>query len=251
MLLIGIIISSFLLCGCSHLYTSTLSLLEYRNLKENEINLCKTNKKFYCSKLIQASILYGRYETLKMIFNKRVDINIRDEYNRTPLMWYVRYGEDNEGRNIFFNADFNLKDNDGNTALHHAVMGDSNNIEFVLNRENILITQNNEGMTPLMISLRERKNNKLLLERSCDMNIRNNKKENIFNIAFMSNDRENMKNILKTPCVNSKFVPIPIPVDVPYNNFPLRIPYNNIPSPIPYFPIPIPIFPRFSKRVLF
>jgi ankyrin repeat protein len=74
--------------------------------------------------MIHQAARYGRNDIIGFLFSQNVDVNKRElDVNFTPLMTAIN--EDMYHSAIYLiniGADVNLKDKDGNTALHYAVL---------------------------------------------------------------------------------------------------------------------------------
>ena len=83
-------------------------------------------------KLIQA-VQDGNFEAVKKYLAAGMDVNTKDGYGATPLLYAAEYGRNDVAELLVTNgADINATYNDGLTALHAAVLNGSNEIVKLL-----------------------------------------------------------------------------------------------------------------------
>ncbi|BFZ03468.1 hypothetical protein BsWGS_06507 [Bradybaena similaris] len=121
-------------------------------------------------------------ELCKVLIDNGASVNCRDGDGKTPLMMAASNGCVNMLQMLLNNGtDVSDKDNKGNTALLHAVTDQcfenvSCLIDFTRDKKNVINIQNNEGLTPLIVSVK--KGNvvimKKLIENGADVNIKDN-----------------------------------------------------------------------------
>ena len=83
-------------------------------------------------KLIQA-VQDGNFEAVEKYLAAGMDVNTKDGYGATPLLYAAEYGRNDVAELLITNgADVNATYNDGLTALHAAVLNGSNEIVKLL-----------------------------------------------------------------------------------------------------------------------
>ena len=83
-------------------------------------------------KLIQA-VQDGNFEVVEKYLAAGMDVNTKDGYGATPLLYAAEYGRNDVAELLITNgADVNATYNDGLTALHSAVLNGSNEIVKLL-----------------------------------------------------------------------------------------------------------------------
>jgi ankyrin repeat protein len=99
----------------------------------------------------------GAVEVVQILVDAKGDLNAQDNKGRTPLMDSVEILE--VAKLLIENgADLEVKDNKGNTALHIACgEGAADVVQFLIDAKADVNTQNNDGMTPLINHLVEKK----------------------------------------------------------------------------------------------
>lgn len=96
-------------------------------------------------------------KSANLLLFKGIDVNIRNDFDETPLHWAVQSGSKNVCELLLkHGADVNVKDCDGNTPLHWACENNSTEIlDVLINWNNIdLNIENSDGMTPLDVAMR-------------------------------------------------------------------------------------------------
>ncbi len=107
-------------------------------------------------------VLYNDFESLKIIVNYGVNLNITDKRNYTPLMYMVEEGlkiKDKKDKDSFierlvnflkYRVNINIQDNDGRTVIHKAVIAnDLAVVEKLLTKKADLTLQDIHGRTAL------------------------------------------------------------------------------------------------------
>ena len=107
-------------------------------------------------------VLYNDFETLKIIINYGLNLNIKDERGYTPLMHLVEDGlrlKEKRERESFlerlvyflkYRVNVDIQDNDGKTVIHKAVMSnDLIVVEKLLTKKADLSIKDNHGRTAL------------------------------------------------------------------------------------------------------
>ena len=109
---------------------------------------------------------YGQFEVVEYMLNNvpRLNLNKGDKYKRTPLIMAVRNGNvDVAALLIKHNADIDLPDSSGNTALHHAAAyGWLECVEVLLRYGANPCPENAWKYTPLTIAMQ--KNHLLIVQ---------------------------------------------------------------------------------------
>ncbi|XP_046574268.1 ankyrin repeat domain-containing protein 29-like [Haliotis rubra] len=99
----------------------------------------------------------GDVAIVKYLLSRKMDINIRGNRSRTPLMFAAENGH----RDVFDllvmgGADVSLEDDAGNTILHVAcVAGHFDMVKYILSRDyiqNYIETKGEHGQTPVMLA---------------------------------------------------------------------------------------------------
>jgi ankyrin repeat protein len=107
-------------------------------------------------------VLYNDFETLKIIINYGLNLNIKDKRGYTPLMHMVEEGlklKEKRERESFierlvnflkYRVNVDIQDNDGKTVIHKAVMAnDLAVVEKLLSKKADLTIKDNHGRTAL------------------------------------------------------------------------------------------------------
>ena len=103
-----------------HLLTTTIAALVLVGCANQDV------------KIIQA-VKDGNVEAVKKYLAAGMDVNTKDGYGATPLLYAAEYGYNDVAELLITNgADVNARYNDGLTALHAAVLYGSNEIVKLL-----------------------------------------------------------------------------------------------------------------------
>jgi cytohesin len=81
--------------------------------------------------LLHWAAFFGRVEIVRMLIDAGADLNVQDEYGRSPLIWSAYYDNIEEIARVLIDggADVNIQDNYGWTPLHMATKWE--NVEMV------------------------------------------------------------------------------------------------------------------------
>ena len=86
-----------------------------------------------CGSSIHKAAEEGNIEVVKQDLAAGMDVNTKDGYGATPLLYAAEYGYNDVAEVLITNgADVNATYNDGLTALHSAVLNGSNEIVKLL-----------------------------------------------------------------------------------------------------------------------
>ena len=90
----------------------------------------------------------------RRLIEEGADVNWRDAYGWTPLIWAASKGLVDVVRLLLDKgADINHKNNYGRTALHQAaISGEDEVVRFLIERGADLHVKNDDGQTPLFIA---------------------------------------------------------------------------------------------------
>ena len=152
-------------------------------------NVCVNNVNRRSALIISC---YSRnYEIAKYLLNHGADVNIRDNYDNTPLMYcgFVTGCADIAELLLQHGADVNIQNEDGATALMcSCVERFIDIVKLVLRHDADVNIRDNLGMTALMHSCRIENADinivKLLLKRNADIDVQNNGGETVLIIAI-------------------------------------------------------------------
>ncbi|OQV17462.1 Palmitoyltransferase ZDHHC17 [Hypsibius exemplaris] len=103
----------------------------------------------------------GFSHIVAFLLGKGLDVNLRDQFGMTPLMWSTKVSAVDPARLLInMGADVNLKDRmHGNTALHWAALNTNISVcQLLLKHGADVDALNAEGKTPLAISLTDKRN---------------------------------------------------------------------------------------------
>jgi ankyrin repeat protein len=148
------------------------------NIENKNINLSKyENKKNILSNILQkykpidilfAAIKYKKYIVAnEIIKDKSIDLNIRNIYGNTPLMYAIKVSQNKKIINLNISKRF------------FKYITEYDIIKLLIDSGCNLDIQNNEGNTALMIAIKDNKKTdivKLLIDSGCDLNLENKDK---------------------------------------------------------------------------
>ncbi|PRX32606.1 ankyrin repeat protein [Orenia metallireducens] len=127
-----------------------------QNLEDNffneswNLNKDKENR----GRLLIEAIENNNLRLIKELLDMRIDLNYRDNNNRTPLIYAVKFDNlELVDRLIELGADLNLRDNKGRTALIEAVIADNAKVAFRLIKAHCDTNVRYLGKTPLELAI--------------------------------------------------------------------------------------------------
>ena len=136
-------------------------------LSEDEVDV--TIEDYFGRNAFSLARLNGQYQTIANFLNKNAfgiaDLNKKDNSGNTLLMDLCNIGDEIMVKNLLeFQFDVNVKNNNGDTALHLAVKNDHDSIVAILIREGEklgidLNESDNEKNSPLATALISKKVN--------------------------------------------------------------------------------------------
>ena len=226
-------------------YLNNLKLTEIiikktrENIESNKFNLFinkQSNKGFTA---LHYSSYKGNMKIILLLLKNNADYNIR---NKSGLNIIHISSQTNKSTPIYyFNQTYNMnlmdKDKNGNTPLHWACFFKSDKvINFLLCYNYIDVNiKNNDGLTPLhlCVSTNNIRGIKKLLIRGGDINIKDNKGENVIDLALRLNYKEIYNILNSTKNKNKKIVFNPYTIIIFYS-YHIIIPIIIILFNIPY-----------------
>ena len=151
----------------------------------------------YNNRLIHYAIIYNQNEIITLLLSYNCNIDYIDSDGKTILYYPIKYGYNNILKNIINNSKNivgihinNIKDSNNNNPLHYASQfNNTEAIEILLNNYTDINTINNQGNTPLHLSVINNniKNINLLLKnKNIDVNLLNNKGQSVLHIAVIN-----------------------------------------------------------------
>ena len=157
---------------------------------------------------VNSALLYsttiGNYEIADYLLNHGADVNIRDNYGDTPLMWCscVTGSADIAELLLKHGADVNIQNEVGVTALMHCcVEGFIDIVKLVLQYDADVNIRDNNGMTALMDSCRIKNADinivELLLKHDADVDVQNNDGQTVLIIAIVQDHLDIAKLLLQ------------------------------------------------------
>ncbi|KAK5633192.1 hypothetical protein RRF57_008906 [Xylaria bambusicola] len=111
----------------------------------------------HSSRALYEAVRYNREEIVKLLLaTDGVDVNLQDEYGRTPLAWAVRRRRETVIKLLLATdgVDVNLQDRNGWTPLHYAIhLGNTTIVQSLLEtgRANVDL-KNEDGYSPLSLA---------------------------------------------------------------------------------------------------
>ena len=169
------------------------------------------------------SSFFFTYESAKEIVNQGLDVNITNEYGKTPL--HIVAGHTNVSIAALLikkGANLDAKDNEGNTPLHLAVQNTNSlkGVDLLIKSGANINSTNNLNKTPLMLAVRRNDSQdmrifKLLLKNNADAEVLDKENFTVYHysmkyynyfrtlILYRKNGYEKRKNDLLFECVKS------------------------------------------------
>lgn len=139
----------------------------------------------------------GDWAGVKQYLREGVDVDARDRYGRTPLMYSlsnletVRYL-------VGKGADVNARDNDGETPLIKAAfLGQLDVVRYLVEKGADMNAQSQNGETPLMRAIRDLDVVKYLVEQGADLNAVDQNGETLLLKAAVSGRLSTVQYLLK------------------------------------------------------
>ena len=131
--------------------------IKYINLMmKNGVDINIRNENSY---LINESLKYHNDILAKVIIEKGANINIKDNFRKTPLMYAIENNNSSDIIELLLQKGANINDKDfnGNTPLHYACkFSNVNIVSLIMGKKPKINEQNEKGETPLIISFMER-----------------------------------------------------------------------------------------------
>ena len=165
--------------------------------KNKDLDLDLDLEDEYNNRLIHYAIIYNQEEIITLLLSYNCNIDYIDSDGKTILYYSIKYGYNNILKNIINNSKNiigihinNIKDNNNNNPLHYASQfNNSEAIEILLNNNTDINTINNQGNTPLHLSVINNniKNINLLLKnKNIEVNLLNNNGQSVLHIAVIN-----------------------------------------------------------------
>ncbi|ORY78795.1 ankyrin, partial [Neocallimastix californiae] len=123
---------------------------------KNGVDINIRNENSY---LINESLKYHNDILAKVIIEKGANINIKDNFRKTPLMYAIENNNSSDIIELLLQKGANINDKDfnGNTPLHYACkFSNVNIVSLIMGKKPKINEQNEKGETPLIISFMER-----------------------------------------------------------------------------------------------
>nr|XP_055187923.1 ankyrin repeat domain-containing protein 26-like [Nyctereutes procyonoides] len=140
----------------------------------------------------------GHVDIVKLLIDRKCQLNLRDGENTTALMKAVQSQEEACVDILLkHGANPDVKDNKGNTALHYAAFGENVTIaQKVLLRKGNVEIKNKDGLTPLLVAVNEKKEKMVaFLVEEANINAVDYAKRSALHLAC-ANGREDMVKLL-------------------------------------------------------
>ncbi|XP_067668066.1 serine/threonine-protein phosphatase 6 regulatory ankyrin repeat subunit A-like [Haliotis asinina] len=140
--------------------------------------------------ILHVACIGGDVTIVKFLLSRDMDINIRGNRNRTPLMFAAEHGH----KDIFEllvveGADVSLEDDAGNTILHVACLGGHlEMVKYIFSRDyirNYVETKGERGQTPVMLAAKSGHKSVfyLLVCKGASLSVKDYDGNNIFQVA--------------------------------------------------------------------
>ena len=129
--------------GSGHI--SVAKLLFERGLDSNLSNI-------QLDRAFMAAAFHNHYETMKLLLQGTVDVNVRDYWGRTPLSHAATYNSSSDIVKLLLqhNADLDTRDSEGRTPLSHAASrGHLATVELLVQYNANINSKDIKGRTPL------------------------------------------------------------------------------------------------------
>lgn len=157
--------SSNILDDCPDSYCSSNKRYTHQDIIDNTFNIEPKTVTYDDNRIYSAVLAYDLDTLTKYLSVNNNNINNRIRYNGLDLtLLQIAIINYQNGRNkvltylLDLEPDLDLKDNNGNTALHHGVLNEKYDALYLLltrdNKPNANI-KNNEGYTPIMLSIKQ------------------------------------------------------------------------------------------------
>jgi ankyrin repeat protein len=140
--------------------------------KSKVTNITSNNPKDLDSQLLKA-VMFGKLKEAKQLIDKGADVNARDSFGQTALIWAS--GGQTEIAKILAEkgADVNARDNEGTTVLMKAAGRGSIEIAIMLiDRGADVNASSNDGLTALIMAVDHYEITKMLIEKGAEVNAR-------------------------------------------------------------------------------
>ncbi|XP_067653215.1 serine/threonine-protein phosphatase 6 regulatory ankyrin repeat subunit B-like [Haliotis asinina] len=199
-------------CGGSKGMTPLLLAAEYNTynvfelLLESGADLSAVNRDG--DNILHVACKGDREEIVKHVLKLHtLNINCRGYKGKTPLLVAAEYSTYGVFKLLVESgADLSAVDNDGNSILHFACMGEDEEIvEHILKLQVVDINcRGSNGMTPLLLAARQSTFSvfELLLEGGANLSVVDNDVNSILHFACMGEDEEIVEHILKLQVVD-------------------------------------------------
>ncbi|XP_057355324.1 ankyrin repeat domain-containing protein 26-like [Manis pentadactyla] len=130
----------------------------------------------------------GHAEVVTVLLQRKCELNLRDNLERTPLIKAVQCQQEDCARILLdHGADPNVSDIYGNTALHYAACGERvTTVAQLLSHNADIEVNNKEGFTPLLLAIRQGKHEmtKYLLTKGANVHAVDKKKRTTLMLAI-------------------------------------------------------------------
>ena len=147
------------------------------------------------------AICHKHTEIVEILLQNNANVNINNYKNQSPLFWACLMGYNYLIKLLIEKgAEINIKTNENETLL--SILCENNNIEIIeyLLLKNIKICNDDYEISPIYIAVKNGFKNILLLflkyDKNLDLNILNNKDEDLLNVAVQNNHLEIIKILL-------------------------------------------------------
>lgn len=192
------------------------NLEEIKIFIENNNNILTFHKYFFKYEIFFVHYLFMNPNLNIEMINYLIEKNIKLSYeNEAYLILYYLF-ESNFDKNNLINIlkylksksyDFSNKDSENNNVYHYLIKNknvDNEIYELLYTYSKEINATNNDGNTPILLSCQINNNNfsKFLLEKNCDITIKNNNNNNCLMFTCMNNNYELSKLLIVDIDVN-------------------------------------------------